>query len=104
MKRGKKWKQKFFLVYFMCIGILSAYGIVVTDSCELPCGNRSLFMCVSDLPTCVSAAWHLRRSEENTGSPRTGVIDTYKRPSGFWESNPGPLGAHLVIVTAEPFF
>lgn len=40
MKRGKKWKQKFFLVYFMCIGILSAYGIVVTDSCELPCGRQ----------------------------------------------------------------
>ena len=40
---------------------------------------------------------------ENFGSPATGLIDGYKPPCGFWESNPRFPEEQAVLLTVEAF-
>lgn len=40
---------------------------------------------------------------ENVVSPATGLIDAFKPPCGFWESNPRFPEEHAVLLTVEAF-
>lgn len=44
----------------------------------------------------------LKGSEDNSGSPRTGVIDVCKILCGSWKPNLGPLPDQPVLLTNEP--
>lgn len=46
--------------------------------------------------------WYPWRSEEDTGCPGTGIMDSYEPPCGCWESNPDPLQQQQVLLTTEP--
>lgn len=45
-----------------------------------------------------------QKSEEDTGSPRTGVLDGCELPSGCWEPDLGPQKEQQVLLTAAPPF
>ena len=47
-------------------------------------------------------AWYPRRSKEGIRSPRTGLMNSYKLPCGFWELDPGPLQEYPPLITAKP--
>lgn len=47
-------------------------------------------------------AWYPWRSEEGTGYPGTGIMDSYESPCGCWESNSDPLQQQQVLLTTEP--
>jgi E3 ubiquitin-protein ligase NEDD4 len=47
-------------------------------------------------------AWCLRKSGEGIRCPGTGFTDSCELPCGCLESNPGPLGGQLVLLTAGP--
>lgn len=48
-----------------------------------------------------SSVWYLRRTEEGTRSPGTGVIDC-KLPHGCREPNVVPLQDHQLFLHTEP--
>lgn len=63
-------------------------------------------MCINVFfPECIGAhyvcAWYPRRSEEGTGCPGTGLMDSCEPPCGCWESNLDPL-QQQVLLTTEP--
>lgn len=62
-------------------------------------GVRSACMSVNHMN-----AWYPLGTENGNKPPKTQVINdckANKRVLGFWESNPGVLKEHLVILTAK---
>jgi hypothetical protein len=60
---------------------------------------------MSVLPACVPLyhlyAWSVQRTEEDIGSPGTGVTGGCEPLFGCWESNLGPVQEKQVFLTTE---
>jgi hypothetical protein len=66
------------------------------------------FMCMSVLPVWMSVnqlcAWVEQGPEWDVWSAGTGVANGCELPCGCWESNPGLLEEHPVLLLAKPLF
>lgn len=45
---------------------------------------------------------HLWRPEEGMGSSGADMTETFERPRGFWDANPGPLEGHPMPLAIKP--